>query len=159
MVDARTQHLPRSPGRRATDQLPDEWIAARPVLELRLDGVEESVINLTHRIGAMADDVHVMRDRQGWMLAVAAVIFAAIVSGVGYLMTRYIVTAMESGAAAASDARIEMIAETLEQTDLPKNRDGTPRLSALRAALPEVPGIKRRERAAACLRVPGACEP
>lgn len=156
--------LHRTPGRRATDALPDDYATARSVIEMRLAGLEDGVVTLTDRISAMADDMHsiagtvqVMKDRQGWMLAVVAVVFTGFVSAGFYVSTRVILTALDGRATAAQESRIEQIADVLEQSSLPRNRDGTPRLSALQSELPTVPGISRQERAAACLRVPGAC--
>mgnify|MGYP001822641412 CR=1 FL=1 len=137
--------------------------ATIPLLEHRLSRVEQRLDEfepIKDDLYSIRRDLHVVRDRQGWLLWGVAAVIIAVLSGVGTITTRMILTALDTTAATVQEERLAAIAERIEAGDLPMTRDG-PRLYELQQALPGIRGISRAERAAACLRaetrVPGVC--
>jgi len=111
----------------------------------------------------LRQDVTVIRDRQGWLIAAAVLVLTAVVSGTGYVTTRIVLASLDTAAQTTQEERLEAIADVIEQGGLPRTKSGEPALAALQQALPRVRGISRSERAAACMRAetraPYACRP
>ena len=133
-----------------------------PLLEHRVTRLEQR-LDEHGGLHQIRRDLGIVRDRQGWMLwGVAAVIMVTLGTG-GTVATRMILSALDTTARTAQEERLEAIADAIEQGDIPATSAGPPRLYALQQRLPQIRGITRAERAAACLRaetrVPGVCSP
>ena len=58
--ELRPHVIHRSSGRRKSDSLPEDWIEARPLLQHRLDLIDDAIGLLQEGLSRITSDVHAM---------------------------------------------------------------------------------------------------